>query len=220
MKLVVVQDRQDLDRLEAVISRNLRSSFYEVGSALMEIRNRELYRDVKGYETFESYCKAEWDMSRPRAYQLIDAIQVKENLSTIVDITPSTESQARPLAKLEPEQQRKAWRKAVETAPEGKVTAAHVSKVVKEMTSDDSQSQKVIRISRNVSTGTLTTDRLSYDTAREAMDFAAIAIIQLERIRDDDPRREEALELVSQWITKNKKKDFLYDWQNPNKPPV
>lgn len=55
-------------------------------------------------------------MSRPRAYQMIEAASVVTNLSTTVDI-PSTERQARPLATLEPEQQREAWKRAVETAP-------------------------------------------------------------------------------------------------------
>jgi site-specific DNA-methyltransferase (adenine-specific) len=70
-------------------------------------------------------------MSRPRAYQLIEAATVATNLSTMVDI-PTTERQARPLTVLDPEQQREAWQRAVETAPNGKVTAAHVQKVVNE----------------------------------------------------------------------------------------
>ena len=45
-------------------------------------------------------------MSRPRAYQLIDAVMIKDNLSTMVDIP---ERQLRPLARLEPQQQVKAW---------------------------------------------------------------------------------------------------------------
>ena len=36
--------------------------------------------------TFEEYCKERWEMSRPRAYQLIEAAEVMSNLSTIVDI--------------------------------------------------------------------------------------------------------------------------------------
>ena len=36
-------------------------------------------------------------MSRPRAYQMIDAAAVVGTLSTIVDKVPATESQARPL---------------------------------------------------------------------------------------------------------------------------
>jgi hypothetical protein len=43
------------------------------------------------------------------------------------------ETQLRPLVKLEPEQQRKVWKKAVKMFPEGKMTAAHVAKVVEEM---------------------------------------------------------------------------------------
>lgn len=84
----------------------------------------ELYKIKNGgdYKTFEAYCKGAWDLSRPRAYQLIDAAEIKQNLSTNVDILPKTESQTRPLAKLKPDQQREAWEKAVETAPEGSGT--------------------------------------------------------------------------------------------------
>lgn len=132
MENAIVQNRTDLERLEGVITRNLQS-FYEVGRALMEIRDRGLYRDVLGFATFEEYCKAKWDFSRIRAYQLIEAVEVRENVLTQVNIEPLSEKQLRPLARLEPEQQREAWQKAVETAPEGKVTAAHVSKVVRGM---------------------------------------------------------------------------------------
>lgn len=76
-----------------------------------------------------------WDFARRTAYQLIDSVKIIENVRNCAQkLLPETESQARPLTKLEPEQQREAWKKAVETAPEGKVTAAHVSKVVKKMT--------------------------------------------------------------------------------------
>jgi len=60
---------------------------------------------------------------------LIVASGVAENLTTIV-VKPINEAQARPLTKLPPEQQKEAFQKAVETAPEGKVTAKHVEKVV------------------------------------------------------------------------------------------
>ena len=78
-------------------------------------------------------------MSRPRAYQLIEAANVSVNLSTIVDTLPSTESQARPLTRLEPEQQREAWARVIETAQDGKVTAAHVQSVVDELYGDDEE---------------------------------------------------------------------------------
>jgi hypothetical protein len=50
--------QQDLETLESAIRKNL-SSFYEVGRALLEIRDRKLYCDVAGHETFEAYCRAE-----------------------------------------------------------------------------------------------------------------------------------------------------------------
>lgn len=144
MKLAITQNTQDLEQLEGIIRKG-QQTFYEVGRALMEIRDRGLYRDVKGYDTFEAYCRAEWDISRPRAYQLIDAAEIKNNLSTIVDTVPTTESQARPLARLEPDKQREVWQMAVETAPEGKVTAAHVSKVAAGM-SEEVRQKKVYKI--------------------------------------------------------------------------
>lgn len=72
-------------------------------------------------------------MSRFYAYRLMDSVKVIENVDHGQQ-TPTSERQARPLARLKPEQQKEAWQKAVDTAPEGKVTAAHVYKIVKGMT--------------------------------------------------------------------------------------
>jgi hypothetical protein len=127
-----------LAELETVIERGLQT-FIEVGSALMEIRNSRLYRQM--YATFEEYCQERWDLRKSRIYQLMDAAEVVENLksSTIVELSsgniplPVNEAQARPLAKLEVELQRQAWQRAVETAPEGRITARHVETVVREL---------------------------------------------------------------------------------------
>jgi len=88
----------------------------------MEIRDKGLYRDVLGYQTFEEYCWVKWDMSRFYAYRLIDSAKVIENVDHgQQDLpAPTSERQTRPLARLEPEQQKEAWQKAVETTPEGK----------------------------------------------------------------------------------------------------
>ena len=136
MELAITKNTQRLKELENVITRNLQS-FYEVGRALMEIRDNELYKikNGGGYGTFEAYCQDTWNLSRPRAYQLIESAKVKNNLSTVVDI-PKTESQTRPLSKLQPQQQKEAWQKAVDTAPEGKITASHVEKIVNEVTGE------------------------------------------------------------------------------------
>lgn len=102
----------------------------EVGTALAAIRDERLYRD--GFETFEAYCKGRWGMSRPRAYQLIEAAEVDANLSTNVDTLPATESQARPLTKLPPEEQAEAWEEVVAESEESgePITAKKVQEVV------------------------------------------------------------------------------------------
>ena len=183
MNDLTTTEQASLERYERVIEKGL-ASFYEVGSALLTIRDSRLYRGTHG--TFEGYCQDRWQMSRPRAYQLIEAAKVKDNLSTIVDI-PVTESQARPLTSLPPDKQSEAWQQAVDTAPDGKVTAAHVASVVKGMT--EAEEPKPAPKPQEPS---------------DAMAFAAIAISQLERIHPKDPERSEALVKVERWIQKHK----------------
>ena len=71
-------------------------------------------------------------MSRFYAHRLIEAAEVTTNLLPIGNKLPISEYQARPLTSLSPEAQREVWERAVETAPDGKITAAHVQSVVNE----------------------------------------------------------------------------------------
>lgn len=119
---------------EAVITRGLQT-FYDVGTALAAIRDGRLYRDEHG--TFEDYCQERWNISRPRAYQFIDAANVRANLSTNVDTLPANEAQARVIAQLPPEQQASAWRMVEETAPPTGITAAHVAQTVEHFRQPD-----------------------------------------------------------------------------------
>lgn len=120
-------ERDELARYEKTIERGL-ETFVKVGNALLAIRRDRLYRVT--HATFEEYCVGRWQMTRAYADRLIGAAEVVGNLTPIGVVLPTTESQARPLTKLEPEQQIEAWQEAVETAPNGKVTAAHVERVV------------------------------------------------------------------------------------------
>ncbi len=122
----------ELDAHEIIIERGLRT-FREVGAALMAIREGRLYRQF--FSTFEAYCEARWGMMRRHAYRLIDAANVVGNLSSgetspAAPILPTSERQARPLTALDPEHQRDAWAVVVDTAPNGKITTAHVEQVV------------------------------------------------------------------------------------------
>jgi hypothetical protein len=99
----VAAGKTRLAALEAVIERGMQA-FMEVGTALLEIRGKRLYR-AQGFKTFEDYCRARWKMSQPHAQRMIDASEVAQNLIPI-GITPKNEAQARELAHLPPEQQR------------------------------------------------------------------------------------------------------------------
>lgn len=116
-----------LTELESTIGHGLQI-FVEVGNALTEIRDGRLYRIESA--TFEDYCRERWGIERRQAYRLIDAARVFNNVSNWTQIPPTNESQARPLASLTPDQQREVWPLVVETAPNGKPTAAHVQEVV------------------------------------------------------------------------------------------
>lgn len=120
-------EAKHLAQLEATIEAGLQT-FVDVGRALLEIRDARLYR--QSFDTFEDYCRDRWGMSRIHAHRMIEAANVTNNLLPTGNILPTSERQARPLASIEPEQQREAWQRAVDTAPNGKVTAAHVQSVV------------------------------------------------------------------------------------------
>src|SRR5687768_13205628 len=121
---------------EDVIERGL-NTFYEVGTALAEIRDSRLYR-IK-YATFEDYCQEKWGMSRRRGYELIAAAAVVENVRNSAQIAPSNEAQANEMSRLDEIAQQAVWDIAVGTAVKGDddrplVTAAHVKSVVSVLT--------------------------------------------------------------------------------------
>lgn len=130
---LVPAEANRLAELETVIARGL-ATFVDVGNALLAIRDARLYRGT--HDTFEDYCRERWGMSRIHAHRLIEAAEVSENLLPMGNM-PTNERQIRPLAKLEPEQQREVWQRVIETAPSGRVTAAHVQAVVDELTADE-----------------------------------------------------------------------------------
>jgi len=117
-----------LAELEDVITRGL-ETFVDVGNALAEIRARRLYQET-GYATFEDYCRDRWDFSRFYAHRLIAAAEVVNALPIGNTPPPVNEAQVRELAKAPEEVRGAVWQEAIETAPEGKVTAGHVQRVV------------------------------------------------------------------------------------------
>lgn len=202
---------------------------------LMGTPDKKLYLEVKGYDTFEAYCRAEWDYAARTVYQLIDASRVIENVRNCAQTValPATESQARPLAKLSPDQQREAWLKAIQTAPEGGVTARHVYKIVKEMTEEKKEPWETApegkvtakHVEETVSKMNQKKGYIYTETypVSDAMAFVTMAISQLERIRPNDPKREEAFLKVIRWVEKKKepeKKKPILKLDVPQEPEL
>ena len=153
---------EESDRLN--LERKVERAFYEAGSALLQLRDRRLYRST--HNSFEEYVQDRFGMKRAHSYRLIEAALVVDNLEAKClplgykpespptqsmspigiqkslgddgetsgrQILPTSERQVRPLTKLEPEQQREAWTKAVETAggkvPSGRIVSDIVQRI-------------------------------------------------------------------------------------------
>ncbi|HYW21174.1 MAG TPA: hypothetical protein VE956_18125 [Nodularia sp. (in: cyanobacteria)] len=129
------------DRLH--LERKVERAFFEAGKALMELRDRRLYRST--HKTFEEYCRDRFSYTYRHVNYLIAGSVIVDNIkmgtnssqnesedemgTNSSQILPTSEVQVRPLAKLEPQQQPKAWQQAVEKA-EGKVPSGRIVKDV------------------------------------------------------------------------------------------
>lgn len=138
----------DLRQLEARIRAGL-ATFVDVGMALLEIRDRRLYRAT--YLDFGSYCVHEWKMTRQHATRLANAAEVAGNLASpspcnqLVTPTkttkntaksatgpqptpqPTSEYQVRPLVGLPADRQREVWQAAT-VAADGEPTSTLVER--------------------------------------------------------------------------------------------
>lgn len=127
MNDLLPSELEEFRRDKEFVRDNLRT-FVEVGLRLLRIREKGWYRLT--HDTFEGFCRDEWGMSGRHANRFIQSAEVVTNLGPMgpVPLTEQniTERQTRPLARLEPEQQREAWSLAVEAAPNGRPTAKHV----------------------------------------------------------------------------------------------
>jgi N6-adenosine-specific RNA methylase IME4 len=121
-----------LSQWESVIERCNWAKAY----ALREIREKRLYLET--HFTWEAYCEEKHGLSKRHADRLIAAIPSVENLGPIGPKF-STESQIREVVSLPPARQREVWQAAVETAPEGKITASHIRSVVDNLTRGEQQ---------------------------------------------------------------------------------
>jgi hypothetical protein len=114
------QESTRLAELEPIIERGL-TAFLEVGTALLEINDKRLYRQT--HSTFKEYVEERWKMSARHAYRLCESAEVIRSLPEKCDQLVTTESQVRELAKVEPDQRVEVLRVA---SSKGRVTAKSI----------------------------------------------------------------------------------------------
>lgn len=92
-----IADSTVAKRLQKVVEKACDAQ-WEMAAALNEIRERRLYR--ADYPPFETHCKRAHAFSRPRAYQLIDAAEVRKQIEIVYHgrQMPTSERQCRELA--------------------------------------------------------------------------------------------------------------------------
>ena len=134
---LTAEEQSDRLHLERIVER----SFFEAGKALMELRDRRLYRST--HRTFEQYCKDRFGLSRDTAYLKLSATVVYDNIEKFLPTNgrqipmPTNERQLRDLAKadFEPHVQADVWQRAVEQA-NGKVPSGRIVKSIVEQLKD------------------------------------------------------------------------------------
>jgi hypothetical protein len=124
-------EKGELAECEGIIDKGL-GTFYEVGSALLRIREGRLYRPT--HSSFERYCQDRWNIGRSYAWRIMGAAERFKMLPSDDNLQkPKNEFQMRPFLKIAPEGFPEAWKRAVKTAKEGRVTTSVVHAVINEM---------------------------------------------------------------------------------------
>lgn len=128
------EERGELTRCEHIIEQGLPTVF-EVGKAFKTIIDRKLYRET--HKTAEDYFREKWDLSRPRAYQLIDGATIRENVEAGLSTTgrqnlplPTTERQTRALKQVPGEKQAELWSTTVDRNNGSAPTARQIIQIV------------------------------------------------------------------------------------------
>lgn len=122
--------QDDLNRCEEIIRAD-RSSFDEIGKALLKIKDEHGYI-CANYGSFFDYCTMRLGIGYRHVDRLIRAAQIAETLQP-TDVLPQHERQVRPLASLEPARQREVWIRAIQESENGRVTHKSVERIVKEL---------------------------------------------------------------------------------------
>jgi hypothetical protein len=109
------------------------NKFIEVGMALVELRDKKLYRNT--HETFERFVNDSFSIGIRYAQMLMKGTKTVENLKTRTQVRlPESERQVRPLSEFDndPDTQAKLWKRAVQKADGGSPSPALVRDTVED----------------------------------------------------------------------------------------
>jgi len=127
-KTAVPNDRLTPDQARSLVER-IRSHITDARALVLELHEKEGWKAL-GYDSWRECVVAEFEQSQSYLYRLLDAAQVEKNISPIGE-KPIPESVLRPLTRLEPEQQREAYKEA--SAKGERPTAKQVKEVVQKL---------------------------------------------------------------------------------------
>jgi DNA modification methylase len=110
------------------LKNRCKAAWIDFANAIIEIRDSKLYRVE--YNTFEDFCNSELAVSVRYAQMLTASAEVVANITNANNCShlPQTESQTRPLTRLEPELQPIVWADVVENNEE--ITAKKVEQTI------------------------------------------------------------------------------------------
>ncbi len=227
----VVHRMTDPEAKECVAKIN--ANMNNVRKLVLELYEREGWTAM-GYQSWRECVTAEFKQGQSYLYRQLEAAQIEKIISPNGE-KEIPESQLRPLTKLKdkPEKLLVAWKQAMDTAPKGKNTAAHVKKAVnsiidqknhnralskKEEAELDIKAERAERANNmekfrqcwSEASGDQRKELAAWineeqkDFPADAKSYAEVAIRQLERISADDPAKEEALAIVEDWIKQHR----------------
>lgn len=109
-----------------------------------------------GYPSWKDYCAVEFQISKPRAYQLLDFVEIKREIeeSTTVD-PPQNERQARALGSVPAEKRVEVWERANEIAGSDPLTAKYVEQAVVELPQPEKKQPEISGELRDEVRGTI-----------------------------------------------------------------
>ena len=208
---ITFEESQRLVVLEKTIASGMQT-FIEVGEALAEIRDSKLYKIE--HDTFEDYCQKKWQMTARRAQQLVSAAEVVADCSKIGTIVPKTESQARPLTSIPREQRAEVFAEASATSATGKPTAREVQVVVEKRKRKREVRAMVKASNAKGNIDPKKTTPLNYAPAN-GVQYAMMAILNLEKIQPNDTERAAALHEMRAWLDErvNKVRAMAHTWR-------